>query len=830
MSADNGVVPRDRLESNQEFDLKEFIVRYLRYLPWVILSIAICLAVAYVKLRYEVPIYSVYGKMLMKTAAAVSNNSEGRFNDLFVGQSTQNLIDQIEQIRSTSISKRVVNKLNLQISYYNEGSIRSTLLHHNETPIRLEVVQLADSLIGYSFQLVHVSNSEYRFKDSTKTHFYGEIIEQNRSKFRIVLTGETFVNLTSKEFTITWQPLKNTAKALGSNLNVVQANDYSYVLDFRYEIENPKVGADIVDAFMQSYKEFGLEEKKEIAFNTLRFIDEQLDTFRNELGGVEQNLQHYRERNRVIDVPQQSTIYLGNENQIQQQIIGLEVQRKISDYLTDYIGREQNAYKIVPSTLGINEPALSQTIGSYNQLQLQRETTLRTTPENNPLIRDLDVAIAKLRSDMLANINNVRRGYDVALTDLQRKTQATESLIGTIPGKQKQLLEITRQQQILQELYSFLGQKKLETSISSASSVSNTRILEPADYSNVPIRPNKKATYVIAFLVGLAVPVSIIGARELLNDKIRKRSDVEKITDTPILGEIGHSEGQSSLIVTSNNRSYIAEQFRIVRSNLQYLIPKKQITAKPAAPLSGTGKTGLLTVTPSPGLGTPITTSLQKSGTPVIMITSSFSGEGKSFISTNLAAVLALSGKKTVILELDIRKPKILRGLGMSETSGFTKFIVGSQEKEDLALPVKGTDNLYVIPCGPLPPNPSELLLDEKVPELFNYLKEQFEAIVVDTAPVGLVGDALTLGNYADTCIYIIRHNYTYKKQIKLIDSLHREEKLPKMAIVINDIKGGGTYGSYSGYGYGYGYGGKGKGNGSGYFEDDKKKRKKKAD
>lgn len=827
MSADNGISLNGKLDGGQEFNLKEFFQRYIRYLPWLILSIVLCIVIAFVKLRYEVPIYSVFGKMLMKNQASISSNSENRFADLFGGQNSQNLNDEIEQLKSTSISKRVVNKLNLQTTYYNEGNIRSTLLRNTETPLRLEPVQLLDSSGSYGFRLVHLNNSQYRFKDSTKTHYYGETIEQNGSKFRFVLTGKPFDNLASDEFTIVRQSPIGVAKNIAATLNVIQSNDFSSVLILRYEIENPKVGIDIIDAFMQAYQEFNLEEKKEIAINTVKFIDRQLDTFQQELGGVERNLQQYRETNQAIDVTQQSALYFGNVNETQRQILGLEVQQKVADMLINYVDKTKDPLKIDPSALGISEPSLLQTISSYNQLQLQREVNLRTTPVGNPLIKDIDVSLAQLRSDLLGNLNNVRRGYDVALNDLQRKSKSTESIIGTIPGKEKALLEITRQQRILQELYSFLLQKKLETSIASAASISTSSILEPADYSSVPVRPNKKGIYLMAIIIGLAVPLSIITFREFLNDKIRKRSDVENFTATPILGEIGHSEGKTALIVTSSNRSYIAEQFRIIRSNLQYLIPKKQVAAK----------SGPLTVAPPTTHETPVITPPQRSTTPVIMVTSSFSGEGKSFVSTNLAAVLALSGRKTVILELDIRKPKILRGFGMNDVSGFTNFIVGNQTVDQLAIPVKNSNpdprkendqfvqNLFVIPCGPLPPNPSELLLDEKVQELFSYLKDHFEAIVIDTAPVGLVGDALTLGAYADTCVYIVRHNYTYKKQIKLIDELHTTQKLPKMAIVINDIKGGNTYGSYSGYGYGYG---SSYGYGSGYFDDDKKKKRRK--
>ena len=289
----------------------------------------------------------------------------------------------------------------------------------------------------------------------------------------------------------------------------------------------------------------------------------------------------------------------------------------------------------------------------------------------------------------------------------------------------------------------------------------------------------------MAIFIGLAIPVGLIFLFEFLDDKVKSKEDVQQNTDAPVLGEIGHAEGATTLVVNRNNRKVVAEQFRIVRSNLQYILPK-----------------------------------IEK---PVLLVTSSFSGEGKSFISTNLGSVLAISGKRTVILEFDIRKPKIMQGLGMSERKGITNFIVGSTTLNEVIYPVPDVDNLFVIPCGPVPPNPAEMLLHSKVEQLFHELKNQFDAIIIDSAPVGLVSDAITLGRYADSTIYIVRHKYTLKKQVQMIDDIYRQGKLPHLAIVINDISAGGGYGGYYGYGsygYGYGYGYGANENGGGYFDN----------
>jgi capsular exopolysaccharide synthesis family protein len=339
----------------------------------------------------------------------------------------------------------------------------------------------------------------------------------------------------------------------------------------------------------------------------------------------------------------------------------------------------------------------------------------------------------------------------------------------------------------LEDLYSLLLQKKLDISLSSASTISNSRVLEPATNNGSLISPDSKKIYTFYLLIGILIPVGIIALRELLQDKVNNRADVEKYTNAPILGEIGHSDREQSLVVTHNSRRLISEQFRIIRTNLQYIIGRND--------------------------------------RPVIMITSSFSGEGKSFISTNMGAVMALSGKKTVIMEFDIRKPKIVSGLDLKRKMGITNYIIGKASFNDLPVKVEGVEGLYVIPCGPIPPNPAEILLDKRLDELMQEVMKNFEVVIMDTAPVGLVSDASSLGQYAHCTLYIVRQGHTFRNQVRLIEDLYRAKKLPGLCLLLNDVKGVSGYygGGYYGKGYGY-YGAYGYG--SGYFEDDSKKRK----
>lgn len=768
-------------DKSHSFSPREFLLRHLKYLPWLIASTALFVSLAYLKLRYSPVIYLVQSKLLIKKDS--KGDGQDKLADLFLTNESQNLNDEIQIMKSTGISKRIVKNLGLQIGYTSIGNVKSYALHPLESPVWLSILELKDSSQGFGFQINIKDQNTLLLNESTTPVFFGQTFETPQGKFKFIRRPIDFNQYGSSIFTVNYAPLQDVAGGIAGGFNINPVNDYSNVLSVQYETENPRLGKDIVNELMAEYNIANVEDKRTITVYTMDFIDERLDTLKSELSQVEQNLQSYKEQNKAVDLQQQSAISFSELSGVTQTLNKQEVDIKIIDFITSYLSEERNQNKTVPPSLGITEPSLQVLISEYNQAQLSRETQLKTTPAANPAIRDLDAQLEKLRQQIRETLSNVKQSYIINRTNLLEKTRRAEEEIGGVPGKGRRMLEITRQQKILEDLYSFLLQKRLETSISSASTISNSRILEPAQSLSVPIKPDKKGLYIIAVLIGLGLPISIIALREYLNDKITSRGDVERLTTIPILGEIGHSEISETLVVTKNNRKFISEQFRIIRTNLQYILNKVE--------------------------------------RPIILITSSFSGEGKSFVSTNIGAVLALTGKKTVILEFDIRKPKIIAGLDLERNDGITNFIVGKVSIEEIIIPVKQVENLYVIPCGPIPPNPAELLLDEKVAELFEYLRKNFETVIIDSAPVGLVSDAVILSAFADATLYIMRQDYTLKKQLNLINDYYHNNKLPKLSVLLNDVKATSGYGGYYGnYGYGYSYGS------GGYFEQEKRKQK----
>jgi capsular exopolysaccharide synthesis family protein len=771
---------------NKPMAPREFIFRNLKYLPWILISAAFAAILAKIKIRYSVPIYHVQSSLLINNDQNGSpGGKEGeRLDQLFMFQPSTNLSNEIEILKSRPLLARVARDLGLQTEYYNKGKIRSTFIYE-EMPFHMVILDQPDTLNSFSFGLIIKDNDHFLLNQEKTPHVFGEPFMIGTTRVVLIRNGIIQVQrLLSPEFVVNWTPLIDYAENMSSSLKVVQVNNSATILTLSQEAPNIKSGVDVLNTIMAVYDTLIVEDKNRIAIQTLRFIDNRLDTLKNELGGTEGALRIFMEKAQLFNIDEQSKSYLetlskNSDNKIQQ-----EVQLEILLWLINYIGNAQNDYKAVPVNLGIIEPSLQQLIAEYNRLQLEREANLETTGPGNQVIKGLESSLEKLRTNIKEALQNVRQSYLIAGKKLAQNESEIKGNLTALPGKSMQTLNIERRQKILEDLYSFLLQKKLETTISSASTISNSKVIEPARGNTTPIRPDAKSLYLSYLLIGLLIPISIIVVIEIMSDKVTNRSEIEKATQVSILGEVGHSENKQALVVTDNSRSFISEQFRIIRTNLQYIIGKKE--------------------------------------RPTIMVTSSFSGEGKSFVSTNLGAVLALTGKKTVILEFDIRKPKILSGLDLKRNMGITNYIIGKASFKELPIAVAGVENLYVIPCGPIPPNPAEILLDPRMAELMEEVKKNFDAVIMDTAPVGLVSDAINLGQFADCTVYIVRTGYTFRRLLGFVEELYTAKKLPALTILLNDVKSEGVYGRYYGsYGYGYGYG-----QGSGYFEKEGPNRK----
>lgn len=757
---------------------RDLVYKYIRFLPLFILSTAFALLLAFLYLRYTIPIYSVGGTILIKNEQ--SGKKGDSFEDLYVNNKTQNIQSEMEVLKSKPLMTRVVERLGLQFSYSVKGKIKKNVNIYRQGPFLVNALYIADSNASFTIKVKYTDETHFRINDSL-SRTYNQEFSTPYGRFTLVPTSFVYAK---NEYNATWLPAPIVAAALTGQLTVLPKSAAAGIVSIALKNTNSVLAADVVNMLMEDYADYSKDQKK-ISYNQiLSFIEARMVTYGHKLDTAQKKLLDFQIRNNLIDGGAQTTSNFDRIAQSDKSVNDLVIMLNTADMIQEYLSDKKNANKeipVVPSTFGLEDATLGELVTAYNTTVLARRDLMDAkTPEGNPLMTEANSRIETLRLSIIENLKNIKQATNSNIGRFKNITSASEEELRLMPGKLKELTEIKQEVETYLGLYKYLQEKKEETEISRESVISNSSIIDRAAPTTDPVSPNRNTIQILAILAGLGLPALMIFVMEVLNDKITSRFDIEKITAAPIVGEIGHSFQHNALVVNKTTRGMVAEQFRIIRSNLQYILSNKEKS--------------------------------------VILTTSSMSGEGKSFISTNMGAVLALAGKKTIMLEFDIRKPKLLSNLGMKKAEGISNYLVGKAKLEDLIRPVPEHDNLFVLGCGPIPPNPSELLLDKRVEEMFAWLRANYDMVVVDTAPVGMVSDALTLSKFADATLYLVRQGHTFKKQIALIDDFYQEDKLPHISIVINDVKIKPGYGYYGygryGYGAGYGYGG--------YYEEEK--------
>ena len=757
--------------SGSKLSAKEAVFKYLAYLPLFIVSLIIFLGTAILYIRYKQPLYKASVKVFVKGEERGSNRANDVVEVALSGGKRVNLDNEIELMRSEALVDRVVRSNRFNINYYFKGKIKVSAIY-KDAPFELVATKVNDSLKAYSFLVSNITSTGGTVssgeKDKGKPFTWNQEINGGGIRFTL---NRNFISIPAKDavYQVKWSPVAATVGEILSKVTIAALNAKTTILQLTITLENVERAKDILNALVKEYNASGIEEKNKVAQNTIRFINERLNLVTGELSGVESNLESYRGSNQAIDVAAQSQMYFDNANEVQNSLQKINIQQKVTQMLFDYVSQPANNNRTVPSNLGIDDVTLAALIARYNELQLRKERETPLVTGNSLVLEDINNQLEGTRNSIVESLRNIIKNLQLQASELRARAGQNQALLSSVPRKERVLKGIIRQQGVQEGLYLYLLQKREETAISSASTVSNYAQINPAGGSTIPVEPNTTNIKLVAVLLGILVPLGYIFLRDLLNDKVTQRSDIIKATDIPIIGEIAHNKSRDrKLVVGTNDRSILAEQFRMIRTNVRFIT--------------------------------------KNNPRPVLMVTSTMPGEGKTFCSMNLAAVLAVTGKKTAVLELDLRKPKISTALKLQGIQGISTYVMGMCKAEDLAVPIEGTENLFLIPAGPIPPNPAELLLDERMDDLFAYLKQNFDCIIIDTAPMGLVSDAKILGKYADATIYVVRQQYTFKKQLAYIHEQYLGDVLPNMSLLVNDVKVGGVY-SYYGYGYGYGYG-----------------------
>ncbi|KAA9041477.1 polysaccharide biosynthesis tyrosine autokinase [Ginsengibacter hankyongi] len=752
-------------DESEGLSLGDVFYKFLPYWPLFALLVAIGMTSAWLYLRYKRPVYQTTAVLLIKDDKNTSANTD-LIDALDMFGSKKNVENEVEVLQSKTLMQEVVKNLHLYAPITIEGRVTNQsgyescpIVIEAKDPDSIKVAQKIPFSYNEALQSIHIGKNDFplnrwvstsfgvlEFLPNKYYHFTGKIDEPNDFYFSLLR-------------------VKNTANSILGSITISASSKESSVINLSIKGEDPKRGEDILNELLQVYNEAAILDKNMLAANTLKFVEDRLKFVSNDLDSVERQLQSFKARNKITDISAQGQIFLQTVATNDQKISDLNMQLAVLDQVENYVKSKEGMGGIVPATLGVADPSLTNLIQKLSDLELQYSQTKKIVPDNNPSIIALLDAINKLKPGILENINSQRTNLLAARDDLSSTNSSYTSMLKTIPEKERELLGISRQQAIKNNIYTFLLQKREETTLSYASAVADSRVIDKAETSDVPVSPKKSLIYFIVFVGSLAFGIAAISIKTMLTRSIQDRAEIEKYTDIPFLGEVNYDRSKSAIVIAEGKRSFIAEQFRQLRTSLGYM---------------GIDETHKR-----------------------ILITSSISGEGKSFIAINLGISLALMGKKVALLELDLRKPKLSEQFGISRHVGLSNYLIGKLPVENL-MKSTGIDNLFLAPAGPIPPNPSELISNGKLQELLSYLGETLDYIIMDTAPINPVTDAFIISPLADVTLFIIRHDYTPKMFLKKLEQQHKKDALKNPAIVYNGIRGKGV--NKYGYGYGYGY------------------------
>ncbi len=772
------------LEKNQQ--MQYFFFRLFPFWPLIFFALALGILAGYLALRLATPVYRVNIKMVVNDDDQQGGSALPSILRLDSRDLSTETEREIEILRSADILKQVVSKLQLNVSYSLEGNIK-TGEAYNTIPVVLEL-QSPDSIKRPFAGEIEIVDHKIKFNDelfptdSFVQSRYGTIKWSVNERYRR--------EKRAYKWYVSVNTVASTAWQMKGSLSITPNTKGSSILNVGYTDPFPQRGIIILKTLVEVYGNSWLEYKSRIYDNTQRFLDGRLALINDELSGVEKRLQAYKATEHIVDLGAEGSLYLNKLRQADSKIGEIEIQLEVLSEIEKYVNLRNTTSDAVPATLGISDPVLLALLNQLYQAEFDLEKVRQVSGNKNPQVDVYEQLIAKLKPSIIASINNLKANLQTTKRKLESDNAEITATMDRMPEKERILLDINRQQGIKNAIYTFLLQKKEEAAIAAASLVPKHRVIETPDFGGL-IAPIAQNYYTISIAIALILAIIYIYMKEFANSKLLFRSQIESRTDIPIIGELIYKESKDSpIVVGEGKRTLIAEQFRELRTNLSFSIPATE---------GNKGK--------------------------VVLVTSSVPSEGKSFVAANTAVSICLTGAKVVLLEFDLRKPKISKPLGIKREPGISNYLVGNAKETDIIQLHNSIANFYVIASGPVPPNPAELIGSPKLAQLISYLKDHFDYILIDSPPVASVTDAKLLAVYADVTMFIIRHNFTNSLFLRLINDINQKKSIPNINIVFNGIVTkkvlGYSYGKGYGYGYSYGYG---YGYGYGYIVEDKTK------
>ena len=752
------------ISSGNTFDIKKIAYKVVGVLPWIIIGLFLATIAVKLYLRYTPTENKIAAYLLIKKEDE-ANVDYKVLKELGVVQSVNDILNQIDILKSYTLLERVVDSLKLNIHIRQQGRVTKSQLYGDDVPFTFKITQANEKFSPHSYQL-HLSRDGYSINgfDVNKTFKWGDTLDIEYGK--LVLERNPQVKISSEPYLLDFNTKHNEAGDLRGSLKVELTNDKGGgIVEISMQDQLVDRAIEILNTLITTFNNADLADKNVVTFKTVEFLSARIDSVNKELQKIESAAEEFKKNNRITDISIQGGIFQNQAMNIDGQRVKEYTQYKVLEALESYMSNFKGTNEIIPSSMGISEQALISLILQHNNLVAEKQNLEKISASSDPHLLDKTKQIFDIRENILRNIRILKKAFAQTVADLETNYNSLESRIGSLPEKERILLSLKRLASVKEELYVYLLKKKEETQLLLASSINNTRVIDYATDLG-PVKPNKSQIKLLAYLIGIVIPAGIFILKDFLNNKIVAKNEIETIP-VPIVGELSSLKRKKSYLVDIKSKNPIAEQFRLLRTNLYFAAPNKQVKT--------------------------------------IMVSSFMSGEGKSFVSLNLANALSVTGAKTIILEFDLRNPNFSKAIHVNNDAGLSNYLSSYEVSlQDVLQNVEEMNNTAIITAGTIPPNPAELLLNNRTTDLFNNLKTNYDYIIIDTAPVGLVTDALLLEKYTDLTLFVIRHKFTLKAILPYIEKMSLDKKFRQMGLVVNGIKKDGSYGFSFGFGYSY--------------------------
>jgi len=770
-----------KINRQGRFSYQNYLIRLIHLWPLFLFSSIACIIGAYIYLHYyATPMFHIGAKILIEDNQQSAPSSAAQLNLESMLGTTSGVDNQSEILKIRSLMEALVREFKLDVTWYKEEALRdveifdgpfSLMFNGSDTLSRSILLKLI-TVDSTKFNLTYTNANEEEmifqnmlFDSPFEVPGYGVFTINRNVNQKMPSAGE--------EYKIKVLPFDNAVSSLRSTITTNISNKLTTIIDLQIDCSLKSKGEYLLTRYIEQYIKQNVQNKSRIADSTIAFIDQRIVLVNSELNGIEQKIQQFMQGKGLTNISAQSQLMLQSNREYMQQLEDVEIRMEVMDAVDSLLNVPGGKSLISGNVLSngqSSDQAFNSLISSYNGLILERERLLLGYRSNNPIIRNVDQRITTVRENILDYIKNTRRSLEVNKQEIEKSAGMLKGNIREVPAQERAFLDLSRQQQLKQELYLFLLQKREETALANTSSIAGVTILDKPKADKQPFNPKSTIVYLGAFIFALLIPTGKIFLEDSLNTKIQGRKDVNGRSSAPVIAELSHNQTNVDLLQFDSSRSILAEQFRGLRTNIQFLLPDEK--------------------------------------DKVVLLSSGMPGEGKSFIALNLANVFAYSDKKVLLLEFDLRKPKLSKTYKSVDQKGISNFIIDrTLGLNDIIVPVGDTGNIYFGACGPVPPNPSELILKPRTREMLAEAREKFDIIIVDAPPIGAVTDAQLLSNYCDLFLYVARANYTPYNLLALPEDMKMEGKIKDYAIVLNDVKEKGKGYSYYGYAYGdYGH------------------------